>query len=149
MNDIKTKKNEESQLEHWILENPENFESGIKWIGNQKISYWHSEKIGIIDLKGVDENDKILIVELKAKELNHKDISQALCYYISCSTHEGAEVRLCLVGPGISTRFRIVFEWINKFSEFQIECKIYEKTINGYSFIDYNPDTYGRLSMLK
>jgi len=128
----------ERHLEEWLFNNPSGFEDGIRWLTRQRPVYWRGQKIGKTDLQGIDKDNKIVIIELKAKELNHHDISQALCYWRSVSTHEYGDTRLVFIGTSMSTRFRIVLEWIQEISDINIEIYFYKLNLDGYVLEKYD-----------
>jgi RecB family endonuclease NucS len=131
----------ESKIEEWLFDHPDSFENGIRWINRQRDVFWRGHKIGRTDLQGVDTDGNIVIIELKAKELNHHDISQALCYWRSISTHSAHDKpRLVFIGTSMSTRFRIVLEWILEAELVDIEVYFYEKHKDEYIFRKYNKE---------
>jgi RecB family endonuclease NucS len=131
----------ERKLEEWLYNNPQEFEDGLRWISRQRKVFWRGHNIGKTDLQGVDQNGTIAIIELKAKELNHHDISQALCYWRSISTHEACErPRLIFIGKSMSTRFRIVLEWIKESTDLDIEVYFYEEVSESYSIRRYDKE---------
>jgi RecB family endonuclease NucS len=142
-------KNEEEQLEDWLFENPDAIEAGLRWVKRQYELKWRGESIGRIDLLGVDINNNIVIVELKANEFNHKDYSQGLCYYRTISTHQDKNCRLVFVGKSMSTRFRIVNQLINENIYFPIDIYTFQKTLDGYEILKYSEETEGKIILFK
>lgn len=131
----------ESHLEEWLFKHPNQFEEGLKWLSRQRAVFWHGKNIGKTDLQGIDSEGNIIIIELKAKELNHHDISQALCYWRSVSTHSGhKQPRLIFIGTSMSTRFRIVLEWLQEVNLVDIEVYFYEKQVESYAFRKYDKE---------
>jgi len=131
----------EAHLEEWLFNNPNLFEKEVRWLSRQRDVFWNGEKIGKTDLQGIDVNKNIIIIELKAQELNHRDLSQALCYWRSVSTHSGqSDPRLIFIGTKMSTRFRIVFEWLQEICDIKMEVYFYEKEGESYFFRKYDKE---------
>lgn len=117
----------EKDLQAALRSNINSLETGLTIIDGGKE---RNTLAGRIDITAKDNNNKTVIIELKAVEAKPEVIAQALAYMQAVSTEDNTEVRGIIIASGFSERVKLAARQIDNLKlleySFQFNYKVIE-----------------------
>lgn len=143
----------EFKIENYLENNVNLIEDGLQLISRQYKVYHINQYIGTIDLFCQAEDKAQVIIELKSRELNSKDLGQVMAYFAICQKRAEAlklpPPRIYCIGLGISPQYRAGISLLNNGKDINLITKIctlkpgldlnnkeFEVSLNNYNFDD-------------
>lgn len=149
----------EFKIENYLENNVNLIEEDLKLISRQYKVYHINQYIGTIDLFCQAKDKTQVIIELKSRELNSKDLGQVMAYFSICKKRSESlklpPPRVYCIGLGISPQYKAGISLLNNGKDINLTTQIYtfKSGINitnkefEVSLTNYNFDNDGTLTI--
>lgn len=122
--------NAEFKIENYLENNISLIESGLVLVRRQYKVYYKSKKyVGAIDLFCQGADGAQVIVELKSRELNAKDLGQIMAYYAVCQerakTHSLPSPRSYCIGLSVGPQYALGLSLLNNGEDINLTTQTY------------------------
>ncbi len=130
----------ELKIENYLENNLDLIEKDLKLIKRQyKVYYKSTQYIGAIDLFCQGADGAQVVVELKSKELNARDLGQIMAYYAVCKLradkHKLPPPRCYAIGLSVGPQYKLGLTLLHNGKDINLQTYTY-KAVHGISISD-------------